>query len=69
MLTLGKLALLASSNNDPNILEKVNKELTLIGYQEDLPEVVLSSFGYDFETMRVFLPAELIRVCSVNIIC
>lgn len=67
MLTLGKLALLASANNDPIIMEKVNKELALIGYQEELPEVLLNAFSYDFDTMRVFLPAELIRVSKLRI--
>ncbi|XKL69512.1 hypothetical protein PGB90_007281 [Kerria lacca] len=68
MLTLGKLALLAHDSTNTNLFDKVNKEINLIIYQEDLPEIVLSAFGYDFETMRVFLPAELIRfyICDEN---
>lgn len=68
MLTLGKLALLAHDSTNTNLFDKVNKEINLIIYQEDLPEIVLSAFGYDFETMRVFLPAELIRVSGNFII-
>lgn len=61
MLTLGKLALLAYSHSDSSVFEKVNREINLLSYQEDLPDAVISAFGYDFETMRVFLPPELIR--------
>lgn len=62
MLTLGKLALLAYSHSDSSVFDKVNREINLLSYQEDLPDAVISAFGYDFETMRVFLPPELIRV-------
>lgn len=67
---MGKLASLAYSCSDAALLERINAELNLLSYQEDLPEAVLTAFGYDFETVRVFLPAELIRVslriCSKN---
>ncbi len=62
MLTLSKLSLLACIEPDKDHIRKVNKEIDLLNYQEDLPENVLRVLGYDPETSRVFLAHELIRV-------
>jgi nuclear pore complex protein Nup133 len=65
VLSLAKLALLAS-DEQPHTAEKevctLNTELDLVLYQEELPDVVLSSYGYDIERMRVLTPTELIKV-------
>lgn len=62
MLTIGKLALLASGTQEGMLFDKVCKEIYLISYQEDLPDPVLKAFECNYETMKVFLPPELIRV-------
>lgn len=49
MLSIAKLANLVTngvhSKND--FVENINRDLELINYQEELPDTVLSSFGYD----------------------
>jgi nuclear pore complex protein Nup133 len=65
MLSLAKLALLASNEHPQKVEEDVsamNRDLDLVVYQEELPEVVLSSYGYDVERLRVLTPAELVKV-------
>ena len=65
MLSLAKLALLASDEQPQKVEEAVsvtNRDLDLVVYQEELPEVVLSSYGYDVERLRVLTPAELVKV-------
>jgi len=65
MLSLAKLALLASDEHPQKVEEAVsvmNRDLDLVVYQEELPEVVLSSYGYDVERLRVLTPTELIKV-------
>jgi hypothetical protein len=65
MLSLAKLALLASDEHPQNVEEEVsamNRDLDLVVYQEELPEVVLSSYGYDIERLRVLTPTELVKV-------
>lgn len=65
MLSLAKLALLASDEHPQKVDEAVsvmNRDLDLVVYQEELPEVILSSYGYDVERLRVLTPTELIKV-------
>jgi nuclear pore complex protein Nup133 len=65
MLSLAKLAVLASDEQPDKVEEQVNSlntDLDLVSYQEELPEVVLSSYGYDVERLRVLTPAEIIKV-------
>ncbi|GFG32593.1 hypothetical protein Cfor_12358 [Coptotermes formosanus] len=71
MLSLAKLALLASDEHPQNVEEEVsamNRDLDLVVYQEELPEVVLSSYGYDIERLRVLTPTELVKlyICDEN---
>ncbi|XP_075222739.1 nuclear pore complex protein Nup133 isoform X2 [Lycorma delicatula] len=67
MLSLGKLALLAGGC-EGNELDQVNVALDLVTHQEDLPEAVLTAYGYSFDTVRVFSPPELIKfyICESN---
>lgn len=78
MLSLAKLALLASDEPENKIVDCVkviNNELALIAYQEDLPSQVLTTYGYDIEKLRVLTPRELIMVqifyviSSFNLTC
>lgn len=65
MLSLAKLALLASDEQRDKVEDQVqslNADLDLVSYQEELPEVVLSSYGYDVERLRVLTPTELVKV-------
>lgn len=65
MLSLAKLALLASDDPEEEVREcvkRINNELALIAHQEDLPTQVLQTYGYDVEKLRVFTPTELITV-------
>ena len=65
MLSMAKLALLASDEHPHKIEEEVsamNTDLDLVAYQEELPEIVLSAYGYDVEMLRVLTPTELIKV-------
>lgn len=65
MLSLAKLALLASDNPDEEVwdcIKRINNELALIAHQEDLPTQVLTTYGYDVDKLRVFTPTELITV-------
>jgi hypothetical protein len=64
MLSLAKLALLASDEHPQKVeaVSAMNRDLDLLVYQEELPEIVLSSYGYDVERLRVLTPTELIEV-------
>jgi len=65
MLSLAKLALLASDESEDNVIDYVktiDNELGLIAYQEDLPTQVLTTYGYDIEKLRVLIPRELIML-------
>lgn len=65
MLSLAKLALLASDESEDNVtdyVKRIDNELALIAYQEDLPAQVLTTYGYDIEKLRVLVPRELIML-------
>lgn len=65
MLSLAKLALLASDDLEEEIrdcVKRIDNELALIAHQEDLPTQLLTTYGYDVEKLRVFTPTELITV-------
>ncbi|CAH1791718.1 unnamed protein product [Owenia fusiformis] len=65
LLSLGKLAALASDEPPPSVqdeIEGLNDELELILHQEMLPETVVQGLGMDPEDMRVLPPKELIEV-------
>ncbi|XP_053999157.1 nuclear pore complex protein Nup133 [Hylaeus anthracinus] len=62
MLSLAKLALLASDDSHEDFVSRIDNELALIAHQEDLPTQVLTTYGYDVEKLRVFTPTELITL-------
>ncbi|EZA47610.1 hypothetical protein DMN91_012410 [Ooceraea biroi] len=65
MLSLAKLALLASEESEDNVadyVKTIDNELALIAYQEDVPAQVLTTYGYDIEKLRVLVPRELIML-------
>ncbi|KYM94728.1 hypothetical protein ALC62_14709 [Cyphomyrmex costatus] len=69
MLSLAKLALLASDESEDKVIDcvkTIDNELTLIAYQEDLPTQVLTTYGYDITKLRVLTPRELIMLYTSN---
>ncbi|KAK0083764.1 hypothetical protein PV325_008252 [Microctonus aethiopoides] len=71
MLSLSKLSLLCSNESEDEIAEaasRINNELELIAHQEDLPDNVLQTYGYDTKKLRVLTPVELITLytCEEN---
>lgn len=71
VISLAKLALMASDEQPDKVEEEVsnlNMNLDLVSYQEELPEIVLSSYGYDVERLRVLTPTELVKlyICDEN---
>lgn len=64
-LSLAKLACLASDENLNDQIETINAELTLIGYQAEVPKQLLRIFGYDTENQKVLKPEEIINVSSI----
>ncbi|KAK0162590.1 hypothetical protein PV327_006357 [Microctonus hyperodae] len=71
MLSLSKLSLLCSNESEDEIAEaasRINSELELIAHQEDLPDNVLETYGYDTKKLRVLTPVELITLytCEEN---
>ena len=65
MLSLAKLALLASNDTEEEVeddVKRIDSGLALIAHQEDLPAQVLATYGYDIEKLRVFTPTELITL-------
>ncbi|KAG5319781.1 NU133 protein, partial [Acromyrmex heyeri] len=69
MLSLAKLALLASDESEDKVVDcvkTIDNELMLIAYQEDLPTQVLTTYGYDIKKLRVLTPRELIMLYTSN---
>lgn len=68
MLSLSKLSKLAASNEQDRdeFVIGINKDLELIEFQEELPDYVLESYGYDTVKPAVISPKNLIHlyVCS-----
>ncbi|KAG7207192.1 hypothetical protein KM043_008877 [Ampulex compressa] len=65
MLSLAKLALLASDDPEEEVIDcvkKIDNDLALIAHQEDVPSQVLTTYGYDIEKLRVLTPTELITL-------
>lgn len=62
MLSLAKLACTAADEDMSVQLSIINVELFIIGYQEIVPEHLLSVFGYDLLNPRVLKPEEIINV-------
>ncbi|XP_050469604.1 nuclear pore complex protein Nup133 [Bombus huntii] len=65
ILSLAKLALLASDDLEEEVkdcVKRINNELALVAYQEELPTQVLTTYGYDVEKLQVFTPTELITL-------
>lgn len=62
ILSLAKLCCLAADENMSEQIEQINSDLTLIGYQAQLPPHLLSIFGYDTEHQKVLQPEEIINV-------
>lgn len=64
-LSLSKLAFLASDiklNEMSDTLKKIDYDLSLIAYQEDLPLAVMQAYGYDVEKVKVLTPKDLVTV-------
>uniref|UniRef100_A0A1B6E0K1 Nucleoporin Nup133/Nup155-like N-terminal domain-containing protein n=1 Tax=Clastoptera arizonana TaxID=38151 RepID=A0A1B6E0K1_9HEMI len=72
MISFAALALLAA-NDEPkkSELEELKSSMNLIVNQEELPDSILNAYGYDFDSLRVFTPAELIKlyICDENPTC
>ncbi|KAK3702667.1 hypothetical protein RRG08_042655 [Elysia crispata] len=65
LLSLSKLAALASEDTDENLednIEVINEELDLVTHQELLPAHTIESVGMDPDNMRVLTPEELIEL-------
>ena len=59
MLSLSKLAALASDERDEHIataVEGLEHEWNVVAAQEQLPQCVLEEYGFDAENMRVLTP-------------
>lgn len=73
MLSLAKLSLLAAGTDseENNTIEEINANLDLVAHQDELPDAVLNAYGYEFDSLRVFSPSELIKlyVCDENPSC
>lgn len=65
MLSLAKLASLATDDNLSDEIELINAELTLIEYQGQISTRLLSIFGYDTEHPKVLKSEEIINVCKL----
>jgi len=62
-LSLAKLSLLAGEGEEEGgALGHVEKELSLVAAQEQLPDTVLGHYGFDKEAMRVLSPREMIEL-------
>jgi nuclear pore complex protein Nup133 len=62
MLSLSKLAAIATEDDSPKLIESINNSLTLIEHQEQLPMNLLAAFGYDDNQTKVLEPEELIAL-------
>lgn len=61
LLSLSKLALLASDENNEAELEEIINEHNIILHQETLPSAVLQHAGLDLDSMAPLSPSELIE--------
>ncbi|XP_054273353.1 nuclear pore complex protein Nup133 [Macrosteles quadrilineatus] len=57
-LSLAKLTALAAGAE----VEELTSGLTLVSYQENLPEALLRMYGYDPENMKLLTPSELVKM-------
>ncbi|XP_059094944.1 nuclear pore complex protein Nup133-like [Tigriopus californicus] len=65
ILSLAKLAALASDESDENILKSVNDvedQLMVLDAQEQLPKSVMDAFKFDSESMHVLAAREIIEL-------
>ncbi|XP_037912863.1 nuclear pore complex protein Nup133 [Hermetia illucens] len=62
ILSLAKLAALAAESETSSLIAEINTELMLIDYQDQLPESVLTSFGYDTDNPKVLKAEEIINL-------
>lgn len=62
MLSLAKLASLATEEHLDDQIELINRELVVIAYQSQIPIRLLTVFGYDTENPKVLKPEEIINV-------
>lgn len=64
MLSLAKLSKLVTvgTQSENEDIDKINSELQLIAYQEDLPDYVLEQYGYNTLRPRVIPTKELIHL-------
>lgn len=62
LLSLSKLALLASDENNDAELEEIINEHKIILHQETLPSAVLQQAGLDVDSMAPLSPSELIEL-------
>lgn len=66
MLSLAKLASLATDENLNDQIELINAELLVIDYQAQIPTRLLAVFGYETENPKVLKPEEIINVNCVQ---
>lgn len=62
ILSLAKLACLATDADLSDQINQINSELLLIEYQSQISTRILSVFGYDIENPRVLKAEEIINV-------
>ncbi|KAF5280860.1 hypothetical protein FQR65_LT03009 [Abscondita terminalis] len=63
MYSLSKLAKLASDERDTNdYVDFIDAQLELISFQEEIPDYVLQSYGYDTVNIKVISPKDLIHL-------
>lgn len=66
MLSLAKLSALAADSDMTVQVTEINSELSLIEYQEQLPENLLAAFGYETQQQKVLKAEEIINVCYMK---
>ncbi|XP_044731324.1 nuclear pore complex protein Nup133 [Chrysoperla carnea] len=62
MLSIAKLAEIASPVSNKEIIDEMNSQLNLIAHQEDMPDIIMEEHGYNIENPRVLSPRELIEL-------
>lgn len=63
MLSLAKLAsFVAADENLTTQIDKIDADLNVVEYQEQLSENLMAFFGYDIENQKVLRVEELINV-------
>lgn len=71
MLSIAKLASLVANgvNCESDFIQSINRDLELIMFQEELPDSILSAFGYDTIKQPVLEPEKLAQlyICDENI--